>query len=333
MKKKLIIRAMLVVLIFTTACRKPATPKVDIAVVSQTSFTELPVTLAQDLGYFREENLDVTLEDVAGASRAIDALAGKSAQVGSIIFDNLVVAAGQGKEFQSFTLITMTPGLVLAVSPLKEGKIQTVADLKKRKVGITTFGSSTEMFVRYLCSRNSVPAEAIQFVAGGAPRARLAALEKGEVDAAVVSEPSISILKRKYGHVKLLADSRTAQAMKENLGFSDYPGTVLFSTPEWLAQNPETARKLARALVRAQNYILTHSPAEISAKLTSLPKPDDLGAFNDGLGASISSYSPDGLLRPESLQNLLAVLNASGVKLRNQLGDLSRMVTNDYLPN
>ena len=62
------------------ACSRPTTiqsgPKVVIAIGGQAQLVYLPVTLAEQLGYYHDEGLHVELRDFPGGSKALEALLG-----------------------------------------------------------------------------------------------------------------------------------------------------------------------------------------------------------------------------------------------------------------
>jgi NitT/TauT family transport system substrate-binding protein len=57
--------------------------KVTIGVGGQTLLTYLPTTLAEELGYYEEQGLDVDLQDLQGGSKALTAMIGGSTEVTS----------------------------------------------------------------------------------------------------------------------------------------------------------------------------------------------------------------------------------------------------------
>src|SRR5207237_5468955 len=61
------------------AAEKLEQPKVTIAVGGKTLFYYLPLTLAERLGYFKDEGLDVQIADFPGGAKALQAMVGGSA--------------------------------------------------------------------------------------------------------------------------------------------------------------------------------------------------------------------------------------------------------------
>jgi NitT/TauT family transport system substrate-binding protein len=313
-----------------SACDSIGSSKIRLAVVSQSALNELPVTIAQQLGYFRDQGLSVTIDDVSGASGGIDSVVGGSADVAAGIFDTLVVAASRGKPLRSFELMTNSPGLVLAVSPPMKAKIRTIEDLRGRTVGVTTLGASTEILVRYIAHKHGLGEQDIHFVQLGPPSARLASMEKGLVDAAVISEPAVSVLSHKFGDITLLADTRTGDGMQYSYGSSEYPGTVVFATPQWLDRNPSIARKLTRALLLAQRWLHEHSSDEIISKIPSSFNPSQVG-YKEGLEASIPSYTSDGMFRKEAARKAWEVLASFSSDVRDHPAAWEGTYTNEFI--
>lgn len=69
---------------------KPEKTKVTIAVGGKNLFYYLPLTIAERLGYFKEEGLDVEIVDFAGGAKALQAVVGGSADVVSGAFEHTI---------------------------------------------------------------------------------------------------------------------------------------------------------------------------------------------------------------------------------------------------
>src|SRR4051812_39641150 len=72
-------------LVFASGCSREGQElrRVRIATYNQGSLTALPLMLAERLGYFKSENLAVTIEETPSGAKAIQALLGGSAEVAS----------------------------------------------------------------------------------------------------------------------------------------------------------------------------------------------------------------------------------------------------------
>ena len=81
---------------------KPEKPKVAIAVGGKPAFYYLPLTIAERLGYFKDEGLDPEISDFAGGSKALQAVVGGSADVVSGAWENTIDQQPKGLNMQGF---------------------------------------------------------------------------------------------------------------------------------------------------------------------------------------------------------------------------------------
>src|SRR4030095_6073241 len=94
----------------------------------------------------------------------------------------------------------------------------------------------------------------------------VAAMEHGKVDAAVMADPSFTLVARRHPGVRVLPDMRTAAGVQEAFGTDTYPGSVLYSSGDWIRANRDTAMRLARVITRTLGWMHTHTPQEIAAR-------------------------------------------------------------------
>src|SRR5437868_4227757 len=99
-----------------TACSHPhELQTIRIAVGGQTQFIYLPLTLADQLGYFKDEGLSVQISDLRGGSEALAALLGGSVDMVTGFYEHTIRARSQGKRLTMVALFDRFPGLVLMV--------------------------------------------------------------------------------------------------------------------------------------------------------------------------------------------------------------------------
>ena len=87
----------------------PEKQKVTIAVGGKAALYYLPLTLAERLGYFKDEGLDVQILDFAGGSKALQAMMGGSADVVAGGFDHVIILRARGQKLKAFVLMVATP--------------------------------------------------------------------------------------------------------------------------------------------------------------------------------------------------------------------------------
>src|SRR5262249_45133109 len=191
-----------------TACARSGSSgaHVRIAVGGQNQMVYLPTTLAEELGYYREEGLDVELQDFAGGAKALQALVGGSADVVSGFYDHTIQMAAEGKPLVAFVTMLRYPGLVLVTSPRRPGTVTKIEDLRGRIAGVTTAGSSSQMMLTYMLQRHGVPADAVSITAIGSAATAIAAIEHGRVDAGMMADPAFTVVVKRNPTVRVLAD-------------------------------------------------------------------------------------------------------------------------------
>ena len=138
--------------------------------------------------------LAVELVDLKGGSDALKAVLGGSADVVSGYFDHCVNLAAKKQELQSFVVYDRYPGRVLVVSPAHTSEIKSIKDLAGKKVGVSAPGSSTDFFLKFLLKKNGIDPASVAVIGVGLGATAVAAMEQGQIDAAVMLDPSVTVL-------------------------------------------------------------------------------------------------------------------------------------------
>ena len=145
---------------------KPEKSKLTIAVGGKNLFYYLPLTIAEQLGHFKDEGLQVEIPDFAGGSKALQALVGGSADVVSGAYEHTINMQAKNQFIESFVLQGRAPQIVLAVSTKTMPDYKSLADLKGKKIGVTAPGSSTSMMASYVLAKAGIKPSEVSFSAG-----------------------------------------------------------------------------------------------------------------------------------------------------------------------
>ncbi len=145
----------------------PEKQKVTIAVGGKAALFYLPLTLAERLGYFKDEGLDVQILDFAGGSKALQAMMGGSADVVAGGFDHVIILRARGQKLKAFVLMVATPSLALGVSKERAATYKSPRDLKGMKIGVTAPGSSTNIFVNHLLASAGLSPDDVSIIGVG----------------------------------------------------------------------------------------------------------------------------------------------------------------------
>jgi NitT/TauT family transport system substrate-binding protein len=325
----------LLVLLVAAGCGGSSGPdgraRVRIAIGGQNQLIYLPTTLAQELGFYRDEGLEVELQDMAGGSKALEAMLGGSADVVSGFFDHTIQMAADGREMTAFVTMLRYPGLVLVTSPGAAAQLSKPSDLKGRIAGVTTPGSSSQMLLVYILQREGVAPDAISVVAIGTAATAIAAVEHGKVDAGMMADPAFTMLQRRTTGTRVLADLRTGAGVKAAMGTDSYPASVLYSKADWIRSHHDVTVRLARAIRRTLEWMHTHSPEEIAAKTPPSFRGEDQALYVEALKNSMPMFSPDGVMPADGPEVVRRLLAGSVEKVRNAQIDLSKTYSNAFV--
>ena len=275
-----------------------AATKITIAVGGGACLCYLPTVLAQQLGEFEKAGLAVELVDLKGGSDALRAVMGGSADVVSGYFDHCVNIAAKKQELQSFVVYDRYPGLVLVVSPGHTSEIKSIKDLAGKKVGVSAPGSSTDFFLKYLLKKNGVDPASVAVIGVGLGATSVAAMEQGQIDAAVMLDPSVTVLQGSHPDLRILSDTRTQKDTLDLFG-GEYPGGALYSTTAWISGHDKEVQALTNAILSTLAWIHSHSPEEVMAKMPPEMVGKNRELYLAALKNTIPMYSRD---RPDGSQ-------------------------------
>jgi NitT/TauT family transport system substrate-binding protein len=305
----------------------PEKANLKIGVGGQGQIIYMPLTLADQLGYFKQEGLTIDIQDLKGGADALQAMVGGSTDATMGFYEHTVRTQTQGKFIEMIATCDLYPGLVMFVGK-SHPEAKSIKDLANFKIGITSAGSSTEEMVKYLFKKNGLDPAGAQTVAVGSGGPAITALKNGLVDALVTVEPAASTIE-KNGDGTVMYDTRTEQGTKDVFGGA-WPAGGFYVSTDFVQQNPRTSQALARVAVNTLKYINSHSAEEVTAKLPAqLFYPDgDQAFFAKVLGASQKMFSPDGKMPSDGPNNVLETLKAADTQTDWSKVDLSKTFTN-----
>ena len=147
----------------------------------------------------------------------------------------------------------------------------------------------------------------------------------------MMADPAFTLLAKRNTNVRVLADLRTADGVRDAFGTSSYPGAVIYANAEWIRAHHDTTAHVARAIVRTLQWMQTHPPAEIAAKSPSVFRGDDDALYTEALQHSMAMFSPDGVMAADGAEAVQKLLAESVEKVRTAKIDLTRTYTNAFV--
>lgn len=217
---------------------------VHIAVGGKASFYYLPLTIAEQQGYFKDEGLNIKISDFAGGAVALRAVVGGSADVVSGAYEHTISLQSKKQFFRAFVLQGRLPQIAFGVSSAKAGQVKSLKDLKGMKIGVSAPGSSTHNLVEQLLTKGGLdPNRDASIVGVGLGAQAIAAIKGGQIDAISNTDPVMTKLEQDNA-IKVLADTRTVKGTREVWG-APLPAGCLYAPTEFTQKYPNTAQALA----------------------------------------------------------------------------------------
>lgn len=230
--------------------------------------------LAEGLGYFEDEGLQIELVAVMDHQdvdwRSTELMENGMVDAEICWFHRVVFGIGNGKPAKAVVLLEDSPGMKILVANQVKGQIKSAADFKGRRVSSSAGFSTKRYLTEFVASRQGVRIQDINFLPeefqSGQPAAKIVtAVKNGEADVLTVMDPTL-IGVEASGTMTTLYDLTTREGTKQALG-EVWPARCLYVSPAMLRERPATVQKLVNAFVRTKRFIDTHSVEEIWARL------------------------------------------------------------------
>ncbi|HEY6994728.1 MAG TPA: ABC transporter substrate-binding protein [Xanthobacteraceae bacterium] len=296
--------------------------RVTLAVGGKTALYYLPLTICERLGYFKEQGLDVTINDFRGGAQSLQALVGGSVDVVTGAYEHTIRMQAKGQDIRAVIELGRFPGIVLGLRKEKAAGYKSAADLKGMKIGVSAPGSSTNFFVMYLMSKAGLKPTDAAYIGVGIGPSAVAAVKKGDIDALVNLDPMITKLEQD-GDIKVVADSRTEEGTRAIFGGSN-PAAVLYLKQEFIARNPNTVQALVNAFYKTLKWLEKATPEEIAATVPEDYFLGDKALYLAAVKANKPVYSLTGVIPAAGMRSAADMLLAFDEELKGAKIDLAK---------
>jgi NitT/TauT family transport system substrate-binding protein len=302
--------------------------KISLAVGGKAAFYYLPLTISEQLGYFKDEGLEVEISDFAGGAKALQALVGGSADVVSGAFEHTINMQARNQFIEAFVLQGRAPQIALGVSTKNVPHYKSLADLKGKKIGVSAPGSSTNMVANLVLSRAGIKASDVSYVGVGTAAGALAALRSGQIDAMSNTDPVMTMLEQK-GDVKIVSDTRTLKGTQEVFG-GPMPAACLYAPTEFVQKNPNTCQALANAIVHGLKWLQTAGPSDIIKTVPEGYLLGDRALYLASFNKIREAIALDGIIPEEGARTALRALASFEPSVKADKIALSKTYTNEF---
>jgi len=231
------IMALLVVTV-TSLQAQTAAKRVSVSIPGA-NVTYLPFYAAKDKGYYREEGIDIEFILMPAALASTAVMTGDIDYNGAVT--GVVAAAVRGQPIKAVIFTMRSPVQGLMAKP----EIKDLHQLKGKKIGVSSPGATTDLATRHILRKQAYEFGrdySLVFVA--TEPGRLAALETGVIDAAMLSVPENILARQKgFNELALSAD------------FLDFPQNGFGTANKKIKENPDEVLRMVRATLRGLMFV------------------------------------------------------------------------------
>jgi NitT/TauT family transport system substrate-binding protein len=288
----------------------------------------LPNMLAQQLGYFKDQHLDVTLIDEGSGQASEDEVLAGNVEAGSGAYVHPMVLNAAGKKIETICQFGIAPGEAEVIDARKAGSIQSPNDLQGKNLGVTELGSGTHTLTLAILGKAGIDPTKEHFIAVGAGDTFIAAIDHQTIDGGMTTEPTISRL-TSSGKGKVLVDLRTPDSTRAALG-GDYPFIGIFAKNDWVNSNKDAAQRLVNAYVKTLKFIHSHTAAEIAAKMPADYYAGNQDLYVTALKNQISIFGTDCKMPAGGPETVMKIQQAYVPSFKGKTANLSETYTNEF---
>jgi NitT/TauT family transport system substrate-binding protein len=296
--------------------------QITLGVGGKTALYYLPLTICERLGYFKEQGLEIAVNDFRGGAQSLQALVGGSVDVVTGAYEHTIRMQAKGQDIKAVIELGRFPGIVVGVRSSLAANYKSAADLKGMKIGVSAPGSSTNFFVMYMMSKAGLKPTDAAYIGVGIGPSAVAAIKKGDIDALSNLDPMITKLEQD-GDIKIVADSRTEQGTRALFGGSN-PAAVLYIKQDFIDKNPNTVQALVNALHKTLKWLEKATPEQIAATVPEEYYLGDKALYVAAVKANKPAISLTGIIPAAGMKSASDMLTAFDPELKDANVDLAK---------
>jgi NitT/TauT family transport system substrate-binding protein len=300
---------------------KPEKSKLTLGVGGKPLLYYLPLTIAERKGFFKEEGLDVEINDFGGGAKSLQALIGGSVDVVTGAYEHTIRMQAKGQDVRAITELGRFPAIVIAVRKEKAGEIKSAADFKGLKIGVTAPGSSTALTAQYAMVKAGLKPSDAAIIGVGSGASAVAAMQKGEIDLISHLDPVIAKLESD-GNIVVLIDTRTEAGTRALFGGSN-PAATLYAKKDFIDANPVTTQRLVNAFMKSLKWLQAAKPDDVAEAVPAEYHLGDKPLYIKAVQNSLESYSRTGIVPPEGMKSVMDMLQQLDPELKDAKVDLA----------
>jgi NitT/TauT family transport system substrate-binding protein len=250
----------------------------------------VPYEVARSAGLFKNHGLDVELVYTRGGNAAMQALIGGAVDYAATSLDVAIQAyANVGADIKRFAVTGRLPLFAVVTAPKTASQIRSIKELEGKTVAVSGLGNADHALCLYLLKQAGANASRVQFATMGVNL--LEALRQGQIDAGLVQEPALTVL-RQAGARVLVNGMDLEDARKYLGGTYEFMGVAVRGKE--FAQRRQEMEMLVKGLADSLKHLRTLSGEQLMAALPqAMVSGLDIKQFGDILQQYRDSLYPE----------------------------------------
>jgi NitT/TauT family transport system substrate-binding protein len=284
---------------------------------SQPTFSFIPLDIGLAAGIFKKHGLEIDKHVFNGSAQLHQAIAAGAIDIGLGAGPELAFLAKGAPELAVAAMADEAHDLALSV--LRDGPVQTIADLKGKRVSISTKGSLTEWIGRELSRQQGWGPDGINLVPLGSFPAQTAALKTRQIDGMITEAGTAGRLEEEGGGRTLM---RFGALVK------DFHIHVIYAHNDFIRTRGDDLRAFLAAWFESVRYMQAHKDesVKVASQVLAL-SPGLAGKLFDEL---LPMYNLTGRFNDKALDVIVEAAIAMG-ELKTK-PNIRSLVTEKFLP-
>lgn len=303
--------------------------RLTVAVGGQGLLYHLPLALADSLGFFRSQGLEIAIRDFPAGALALQAVHEGTADVFAGAFEHTLRAQARGRNLCSLVLQGRATQLALGVSTRALPAYKHFGHLTGHRIGVSSIGSSTHLCAVVVLLRAGLSLQDVTFVAVGGAADAMTAFRSGQVHALCHADPVMTRLEQ-TANMRIVGDLRSVSASQEVFG-GVMPGASLCVPQAFMQKQPAQAQALVDGIVHALKWLQTAAPADLMKALPAAYLMGDRGAYLAAFNRVRDTYSTNGQMPDDGPVIAQRVLSRVLPGFADTRLDVSRTYNNDFV--